>query len=145
MTYVVSEALPVSAKLRLAVRIWCCFLVVRWKMKRYPFPELVASLGDSSRVIRDGHAPRRLSKAVHRCLRIGWFKATCLVRSLVLYRLLREQGERAELVIGLADGAMSHEAHAWVELNGVDVGPPPGRGTHRPMARFGRASAPVHS
>lgn len=137
MPYVVSEALPVSAKVGLAVRIWRCFLVVRWEMKRYPLPELVAKLGAPFSPTQGRHAPHQLSRAVHRCLRIRWFQSTCLMRSLVLYRLLREQGERAELVIGLPAGATTHEAHAWVELNGRDFGPPPGRGTHLPIVRFG--------
>jgi hypothetical protein len=54
-----------------------------------------------------------------------------------LFRLLREQGDPAELVIGLPDAAADHEAHAWVEVDGRDVGPPPGRGQHEPLARFG--------
>jgi hypothetical protein len=137
MTYVASEALPVSAKLRLAVRIWRSFLIVRWEMRRHPLPELVAKLGTPLCLTQARHAPHRLSKAVHRCLRIRWLQSTCLIRSLVLYRLLREQGAPAELVIGLPVGATTHEAHAWVELNGKDWGPPPGRGTHLPMARFG--------
>ena len=56
--------------------------------------------------------------------------------ALVLYRLLREQGDEPELVIGLPQTAADKDAHAWVELGGVDVGPPPGRGTHEELARF---------
>ena len=52
------------------------------------------------------------------------------------YRLLREQGDEPELVIGLPQTAADKDAHAWVELDGVDVGPPPGRGTHEELARF---------
>jgi len=54
----------------------------------------------------------------------------------VLYRLLREQGDAAELVIGLPKNPADKSAHAWVELDGVDVGPPPGRNGHEQMARF---------
>ena len=56
--------------------------------------------------------------------------------SLVLYRLLREQGDDAELVIGLPQTPADKDAHAWVELAGRDVGPPPGRGPHEELARF---------
>jgi hypothetical protein len=55
---------------------------------------------------------------------------------LVLFRLLREQGEQAELVIGLLPNAPNQRAHAWVELDGRDVGPPPGRFGHEEMARL---------
>jgi hypothetical protein len=41
------------------------------------------------------------------------------------------------LVIGLPREAITKDAHAWVELDGTDVGPPPGRAGHEPMARFG--------
>jgi hypothetical protein len=59
------------------------------------------------------------------------------VSALVFYRLLREQGDPAELVIGLAPDSNDYRAHAWVELGGVDVGPPPGRSGHESLARFG--------
>jgi hypothetical protein len=58
------------------------------------------------------------------------------VNALVLFRLLREQGDAAELVIGLPENPGGKDAHAWVELEGVDVGPPPGRSGHDEMARF---------
>jgi hypothetical protein len=80
--------------------------------------------------------PRRLSRAVDRILRIGRRQPTCLVSSLVLFKLLREQGDPAEIVIGLPDSPADKDAHAWVELDGVDVGPPPGRSGHAEMARF---------
>ena len=42
----------------------------------------------------------------------------------------------AELVIGLPKNPADKAAHAWVELDGIDVGPPPGRNGHEQMARF---------
>jgi hypothetical protein len=84
----------------------------------------------------DGHPPALLSLAVHRSLRLGPLRPRCLTSSLVLYRLLREQGDRAELVIGLPPEARDPAAHAWVELDDRDIGPPPGRGRHAPIARF---------
>jgi hypothetical protein len=59
-----------------------------------------------------------------------------LFSALVLYRLLRAQGDRAELVIGLPSDARTKDAHAWVELDGVDVGPPPGRSGHLELTRY---------
>jgi hypothetical protein len=55
----------------------------------------------------------------------------------VLFTLLRRRGSQAELVIGLPENASTHEAHAWVELDGRDVGPPPGQNGHVQLARFG--------
>ena len=73
---------------------------------------------------------------MYRTLKVGRRQPTCLVNALVLYRLLREQGDHAELVIGLPAKAADKDAHAWVELDGVDMGPPPGRSGHAEMARF---------
>lgn len=41
------------------------------------------------------------------------------------------------LVIGLPEEPVDERAHAWVELEGRDVGPPPGRGNHVELARYG--------
>jgi hypothetical protein len=57
-----------------------------------------------------------------------------------LYRLLRAQGDPAELVIGLTELPESPDAHAWIELDGRDIGPLPGRGHHRELARYPRGS-----
>ena len=41
------------------------------------------------------------------------------------------------LAMGSLPGeARDQTAHAWVELNGRDVGPPPGRNGHAELARF---------
>ena len=41
-----------------------------------------------------------------------------------------------QLVIGLPHTPADKDAHAWVELAGTDVGPPPGRASHEELARF---------
>ena len=128
--------MSVGAKLRLAVRIWRWFLIVRMRVHREELPRFVAQLGRARRRRMHRHPPSRLSRAVHRSLRVGNRRPSCLVNALVLFRLLREQGDRAELVIGLPAKAADKDAHAWVEVNGLDVGPPPGRGPHTEIARF---------
>ena len=80
--------------------------------------------------------PDRLGRAIHRGLRLGPFAPRCLPKAMVMYEILKEQGEAPELVIGLPDQARSHEAHAWVELDLVDVGPPPGRAGHDELVRY---------
>jgi hypothetical protein len=40
------------------------------------------------------------------------------------------------LVIGLADVRPTTEAHAWVELDGRDMGPAPGAFGHRALVRY---------
>jgi Transglutaminase-like superfamily len=124
-------------KIVLAARIWRRYVVVRALIPHEPLPELVRRFGRRPPRDRRRLSPYLLSRAVHRALHLGSRRPTCLVSSLVLFRLLRDQGDPAELVIGLPNVARSKDAHAWVEVDSVDVGPPPGRGTHRPMARFG--------
>jgi hypothetical protein len=85
---------------------------------------------------RRRHRPSTLARAVDRSLRIGDHRPRCLINALVLFRLLREQGDDVELVIGLPEEAADERAHAWVELQGRDVGPPPGRAGHEEMARL---------
>ena len=71
-----------------------------------------------------------------RSLGLGPIRARCLFTSMVLFRLLRDQGDEPELVIGLPIEPKDKDAHAWVELGGRDVGPPPGRGRHEELARY---------
>ena len=125
-------------KVRLLGRVWISALRVQLALRRYPFPDAVHVLDRPA--VRTPTPPALLSRAVSRGLRIGPWQPRCLIRSLVLYRLLREQGDLAELVIGLPDRADSHEAHAWVELDGRDIGPMPGQGIHRELSRYPRAT-----
>jgi hypothetical protein len=130
-----SDGLTTAGKARLALRVWNRFLKVRKDLRDRELPAYVEELGriDSS---EDRLPIWRVSGAVDRCLRLAGRRPPCLQTSLVLFRLLREQGDPAELVIGLPDTAPGHEAHAWVEVGGVDVGPTPGRNGHEEMARF---------
>ena len=104
-------------------------------LRREQLPAYVARLG-KPRERRAPLSPARLSRAVDRSLRLGSHRPRCLVNALVLFRLLREQGTPAELVIGLQETPADKDAHAWVELDGADVGPPPGKGPHLELARF---------
>jgi len=103
---------------------------------RLPLPELVDELSRAPDR-RLESAPADLSAAVDRRLTFRDRRPTCLVSALVLFRLLRRRGQDAELVIGLGEHAPTQEAHAWVELDGRDVGPAPGRNGHVQLARFG--------
>jgi hypothetical protein len=131
-----APSLSLPEKAILAVRIWMAYLLIRRNVRRVELPLLIERLSRISRPARSRHPARRLSRAVDRSLRIGSHRPTCLVNSLVLFRLLREQGDRAELVIGLPESSPSKDAHAWVELDGREVGPPPGRAGHSQLARF---------
>lgn len=133
--------LPVSRsggllwKAAIAARIWSSALLVSAMLRTHTVADVVERLGRSRRSAAVV-PPARLSRAVDRTLQVGPWQPRCLIRSLVLYRLLAAQGERPHLVIGLPVDAIDHTAHAWVELAGRDVGPAPGRGGHVELARY---------
>jgi hypothetical protein len=133
-------------KLLLLARVWVIAVQIQLVLRRRPLPEVVLALGAPS---ADRHASiALLSRAVSRGLRVGPWQPRCLLRALVLYRLLRAQGDAAELIIGLPNRPTNEEAHAWVELAGRDVGPAPGGSGYEEFTRFPRegrpTSRPVH-
>jgi hypothetical protein len=132
------EPLSPAAKAALAARILRRYAVVRARLFREPLPGLASRLGRKKEQA-DGrrHSAAQLSRAVDRTLRLGSRRPSCLASSLVLYSLLREQGDAAELAIGLRERPTDKTARAWVELDGVDVGPPPGSHGHVALAHFG--------
>jgi transglutaminase-like putative cysteine protease len=132
------DRLSPLSKCAIAVRAVRWFVVVRLRLHSRSLPEVVTDLGTVNRAYRSPRRrPARLGRIVSRVLRIGPWRARCLHTSIVLYRLLREQGDDAQLVIGLPLEPKDKDAHAWVEMDGHDVGPPPGRGEHVELARYG--------
>ena len=120
--------LPLSRRVTLAVRIVACYAQVRRRLAKEPLPALAASFGDVP--VRSGEPipARQLGWAIDRTLRIGSRRPRCIFNALVLYRLLREQGDEAVLVVGLPEAAINKDAHAWVELNGDGRGAATGPG-----------------
>ena len=123
------------ARAGLALRVWRAYGLVLVEMRRRPLQEVVYRLRRPVRRRRAHPAPR-VSRAVRRCLSIGPRRPRCLVSSLVMLRVLHEQGIEGALVIGLPEAAGGPEAHAWIEVGGRDVGPPPGRGDNIEMMRL---------
>jgi hypothetical protein len=132
----ISARLSVRSKIMLCGRIWWAFVTVIGVERRHPLPQAVARLGIASPRARAQVEPRRLGRIVGKVLRIGPWRPRCLFSSLVLYRLLREQGDNADLLIGMPLDPRSKDAHAWVEVGRIDVGPPPGGRGRRPLARY---------
>ncbi len=123
-----------STRLRASVLARFCYVHVRYR--RAALPELVARLSEPPRRPAPRRSTQRLSWTVYRTLQLAGHRPTCLASALVLFRMLRAQGDEAELVIGLPSTPSSKDAHAWVELSGRDVGPPPGRSGHLEFARY---------
>lgn len=128
--------LAVLAKVALAGRTVWLYALVRARLRRSAIPQVVEGLTRVPQLREQSLRSARLGRMVGRVLAIGPWRARCLHTSLVLYRLMREQGEDAQIVIGLPNSPRDKDAHAWVELGGVDVGPPPGRGSHVELARY---------
>lgn len=124
------------AKILLILRIWLTYARVRVGLATQPLPQLVRDLGRPGRPLPAGVGPRWLGRAVYRSTALGPIRPRCLTNALIHYRLLRASGVPASLVIGLKEDPASKDAHAWVEVDGVDVGPPPGRRGHEELARY---------
>ncbi len=119
------------------VEMWTDYRLVRSLLSSTPLPEVVKALD-----VGQGRKPDTTSDVVplgrllNRRLRLPWWQPLCLPRALVLYRMARRRGFTPQLVIGLPTLADSKDAHAWVEIDGRDVGPPPGGRGHLPLARY---------
>lgn len=133
-----SGPLSVPAKLKLVGSIWRGSVGIGLALRRTSLPAVVQKL-QKTPVDRRAVAlePRRLGRIVSRASALGPFTPRCLTMSLVLFRELQRQGTAAELVIGLPPVPSDHTAHAWVEVDGRVVGPPPGRLGHAELARYG--------
>ena len=61
----------------------------------------------------------------------------CLLRSLLLFWLLRARGEQAELLIGVRKESSVLSSHAWIETGGAVIGDSAGiTGTFAPLLRI---------
>jgi len=133
--------LLVASKVGLTWHVWGAFLGIAAESRRRSLPEIVRDLDARPRLAAQHIDPKRLGRIVAKVLRVGPWRARCLFTSLVLFRLLREQGDLPVIVIGLPTHATGTKAHAWIEIAGVEVGPPPGSRGHVALARFGGTGA----
>lgn len=122
-------------KLRLGVEVLATYCQVRWWMRGQTLEDLVTKLRDGQgggpshapdTLTDDAAAQRlgalRLGRAVSRTVRLLPTDSRCLVRSLVLTRLLGRRGVPSSLVIGVMSEPQ-FAAHAWVEHAGTPVLP----------------------
>jgi hypothetical protein len=110
---------------RLALEILAAYAQSRRALRHTPIAEVVAGLRSRSPSAATPAAQslaeaRRLGHAVTRLLAHLPGDTRCLVRSLVLTRLLASRGIHATLVIG-ARTTPEFLAHAWVEHDGHPV------------------------
>ncbi|MDX6726490.1 MAG: Transglutaminase-like superfamily [Baekduia sp.] len=127
---------PISRreKARLLVEILAIYPFALRRMRSNDLPAMVAAArrGQRAEPVVSDPAVRaatavRLGKAVVRSLMLLPTDQRCLIRSLVLSRLLARRGIGATLIIGVGRDDEKFEAHAWVEHEGVAL-LPPGKG-----------------
>ncbi len=128
-----TTGLPVGAKARLALEIVLAYVRVRWTLWRRDLPQTLRALravGGRDRAVPLADGPRdgvRLGAAVVRTLESLPTDSRCLMRSLVLVRLLARRGSAGSLVIAVRpDAELELAAHAWVELDGRPLLTPAG-------------------
>lgn len=68
---------------------------------------------------------RTTAAMVRTATQYGIMQSSCLVRSLVLWKLLQDQGINSQLRIGVRHHAGQFQAHAWVEYSGVPLNESP--------------------
>ncbi len=119
------ERLSNTARARLAIEILAAYTQSRRALRRAPIETVVAGLRSqwpaaAQPATNSLQEARRLGRAVGRLLAHVPGDTRCLVRSLVLTRLLASRGIEAKLVIG-ARTTPDFLAHAWVEHDGSPV------------------------
>jgi hypothetical protein len=123
----------------LALEVLRAYGLARWLMRRRPLPEALAAL----RATRarpgpptDDRVPlgRHLAWATVRTIDPLPVDSRCLVRALVLTRLLARRSLACTFVLSAAPGP-AFEAHAWVELDGQALLMPAGA-DHRQLVRL---------
>jgi hypothetical protein len=132
----------VAEKVRTLVAVWLRYVKIRRLLRRHRLAEVTQRLAGPGKAWSSRNVAG-MSHAVDRALLGPAGPIRCLPRALVLYSLLREHSVAAELVIGVEPSSRSHEAHAWVEVGGRDVGPRPGRMGRAELARYPRGESDV--
>ena len=118
--------MPARLRIRIAVEIVVTYVQVRRRMIRGDVREVVTALREGA---VDAYEPypavrigRRLGEPVRRTLDPLPWDSRCLMRSLVLLRMLARRGVVCRLVIGVRPGE-KFEAHAWIEHEGQPLLP----------------------
>jgi hypothetical protein len=117
------QPLPLTMKARLIVEIVATYVSARFVLKRHGLPEALRRLRRVTvhRPTSTIHA-KRLGHIVTRTLAPLPADTRCLMRSLVLTRVLARRGIDSRLVIGVHPGER-FAAHAWLEHDGAALLP----------------------
>ncbi len=118
-----SAASATPGRVRLAVEVVGTYVWVRWLVLRRGPVSAVSVLRRG--LTEDAHEPDngrvlrglRFGRAVVKVLRLLPTDSRCLMRSLVLTKMLARRGVYGKVVIGVSPEP-SFAAHAWVEVDG---------------------------
>jgi hypothetical protein len=123
--------LALTQKAQLCVEIVLAYVMVRRRLPRADIRDVIASVRDVGAERRGGPVQdaseafalaARLGHAVSRTLAVLPTDSRCLVRSVVLCRLLADRGMPSVVVIA-AQSRETFVAHAWVEFEGRPILP----------------------
>jgi hypothetical protein len=112
-------------RLRLALEIVAAYAAARRHQRGRPLPETLSALRRARPQPAAGdpvQTGRNLANPIVRTLTVLPADSRCLIRSLVMTRLLARRGVASTLVLGVSRDR-GFEAHAWVEVNGQPVLP----------------------
>lgn len=114
----------------LAAEIIATYVMVRLTLRRHTLPDTVAALRDARPAPGGADEDtvalgRHLAWATVRTISLLPADSRCLMRSLVLTRLLARRGVPSAFVLSAAPGPQ-FEAHAWVEFAGQPLLVPAG-------------------
>ena len=130
------DPLTPTERLALVVEVLGTYCAVRWTVRGNDLPQVLGRLRRESSSVgfpaedragvadaEDGLVPgSRLGYIVSRVLSVLPTDSRCLMRSLVLTRLLARRGLPSSLVIGVS-ASPEFAAHAWVEHRGKPLLP----------------------
>jgi hypothetical protein len=119
------DPLTASERVALTIEVLATYCTVRWAIRGEDLPGTVerlrrdfAAAAPATTGDEDRHGPAsRLGYVVGSILRLLPTDSRCLMRSLVLTRLLARRGVPSTLIIGVSP-APEFTAHAWVEHAG---------------------------
>jgi Transglutaminase-like superfamily len=122
---VLDERWSLARKLRLALEIVPIYVRARWLLKRRGFETALAALRAIDRPTTMSELDQqlvgvRLGRGVERTLGPLPADSRCLIKSLVLTRLLARRGVDTRFIIGVR-WAPNFQAHAWVEKAGIPL------------------------
>ena len=120
--------LPLVLKARLGAEVLVTYVRVRWLVARNDLPTTLDALRAPNGTSAPDPGDEELMWEIGQ--RLGWITARtltpvpgdsrCLMRSLVLTRLMARRGIPTTLIIG-AQTEQGFQAHAWVERRGLPL------------------------